>query len=96
VWTLNKAIKEGIPWRILSLVIILKSLIGKLFSTKFKVQTKVTYLINFLRLLLLVGPPLLVHFDRTSELVPLGKELNKDFTFLDLAELTKLNFIEDK
>jgi len=58
VWTLNDAMKEGIPWRIPSLVIMLKSPVGKPFSAKFKVQTTVAYLINFLRLPIRERPPL--------------------------------------
>jgi hypothetical protein len=96
VWTLNEAMEEGIPWRIPSLVILLKSPVGKPFSAKFKVQTKVAYSINFLRLPIREGPPLPVQFDGTSELVPPGRELNRDFTVLNFAELTKLNFVEDK
>lgn len=81
VWKLNEATEEGIPWRIPSLVIMLKSSVSKQFSAKFKVQTKVAYSINFLRLPLLEGPPIPVHFDRTSELVAPGKELIRDLPF---------------
>lgn len=96
VWTLNEASEEGIPWLIPSLVIMLKSPLGRPFSVKFKVQTKVASSINFLKSPLLEGPPPPVQFDGTTELVAPGKELNRGFTSLNLAELTKLKFPEDK
>lgn len=95
VWTLEEAVQEGIPWRIPPLVIMLKSPAGEKFSARFKVQTRVNFSINPLRSPLLAGPAKRVEFDGQSELFATGKELPRDFTFLDLSQLTKLNFAED-
>ena len=98
VWTLEEAKQEGVPWRIPSMIVVLKCSPGAKFVATFNVQTKVNASMNPLSWTLLKGSakPAPVPFDGKAELIPPTEELDKDFTLLDISKLTKLNFAEDR
>jgi hypothetical protein len=95
LWTLEEAKQEGIPWRIPSMIVLLKCSPGATFSGKFNVQAKVNASMNPLSWRLLKGATNAVTFDGKTELIPYGEELNRDFTSVDILMLTKLDFADD-
>jgi|ERR1700761_1742744 len=98
VWTIQEAKQEGIPWRIPSMIVILKCSPGAKFVARFNVQAKLNASMNPLNWQLLKGSakPAPVSFDGEAELIPPAEDLDRDFNLLDLSKLTKLNFAEDR
>ena len=97
VWTLEEANQEGIPWRIPSLVVLVKYTAGSHFKAKFTIDAKIGWSINPMRWPIFAEASKPVTFDGKTELAPEGDgEFDNDFTFLDLSKLTRLDFTDDR
>ena len=96
VWTLEEAKQEGIPWRIPSIIVIIKYSPGAGFFANFNVQAKVNASLNPRSWAVSKASATPVLFDGKAELIPPSEELDSDFTLLDISKLTKLNFAEDR
>ncbi len=96
VWTLEEVKQEGIPWRIPSLVTLIKYIPGTQFEAKFTIDAKVGFSINPMRWPIFADAPKPVLFDGKAQLILEGEEIDSDFTLLDLTTLTKLDFSDDR
>ena len=97
VWTLEEANQEGLPWRIPSLVLLLKRTSATRFKAKFTIDAKIGWSINPMRWPIFAEAAKPVTFDGETQLIPEGEEeLDQDFTFLDLSRLTSLDFSDNR
>lgn len=93
VWTIEEAGGEGIPFTIPSIVLLLKLTAGLPFTASFSVEAKVGFSMNPLRWPQVRGTPRSVYFDGTTEyLAPEEGHLDRNFTSLDVSQLTRLDF----
>ena len=96
VWTLEEAKQEGIPWKIPSMIVIMKCSPEAAFVANFNVQAKVNASMDPRSWVISKASAKPVVFDGKAELTPPGEELDSDFTSLDISKLTKLNFADDR
>ena len=100
LWSLNEANQEGIPLRVPSFVVLLTHKAHQTgrpfnFKLKFSIEASIGLSLNPQRWSVFAPRLEPVRLENTMQLVPLGKEIDSDFSSLELQRLTKTNFTDE-
>ena len=101
LWNLNEAKEEGIPLRIPSLIVLVMTkaheTLGKpfRFKVKFSINASIGLSLNLQLSFMLAKPVDFVLLDDSMQLIPIGDDVDLDFTDLEVERLTRTEFRDD-